>query len=204
MKLYGMLDSPYVRRVAISLRMLDIAFEQHSVSVFSAFDQFHAVNPVVKAPTLVLDDGATLMDSTLILDYLESIVSPGRRLLAAEPVERFAALQRIGLALAACEKTVQIVYEHNLRPSEKQHQPWLDRVHAQLAAAYRALEVALVARPPLIDSERTDQASLTAAVAWRFTAEKLPGIVDPVAHPALQAWSVEAEALPAFLASPYP
>jgi hypothetical protein len=50
------------------------------------------------------------------------------------------ALRRIGLALAACEKSVQVVYEHNLRPREKLHQPWLERVTGQLHAALQALQ----------------------------------------------------------------
>ena len=58
MKLIGMLDSPYVRRVAISLKTLDIPFEHAAISVFRGFEAFQAINPVVKAPTLVLDDGA--------------------------------------------------------------------------------------------------------------------------------------------------
>ena len=53
MKLVGMLDSPYVRRVAISLQMLGLPFEHRSVSVFRGMDEFRRVNPVVKAPTLV-------------------------------------------------------------------------------------------------------------------------------------------------------
>jgi len=58
MQLVGMLDSPYVRRTAISLRLLGVPFEHRSISVFSTFEQFRAINPVVKAPTLVCDDGS--------------------------------------------------------------------------------------------------------------------------------------------------
>ncbi len=72
MKLVGMLDSPYVRRVAISLDALDLAFEHESVSVFSTFERFREINPVVKAPTLICDDGGILMDSSLILQYIEA------------------------------------------------------------------------------------------------------------------------------------
>ncbi|MBU4508107.1 MAG: glutathione S-transferase N-terminal domain-containing protein, partial [Gammaproteobacteria bacterium] len=50
MKLIGMLDSPYVRRVAISLQLLDLPFEHQSLSVFRTFDEFSRTNPVVKAP----------------------------------------------------------------------------------------------------------------------------------------------------------
>ena len=57
MQLIGMLDSPYVRRVAISMKLMGIPFEHQSVSVFRNFDRFREINPVVKAPTLVCDDG---------------------------------------------------------------------------------------------------------------------------------------------------
>lgn len=69
MKLVGMLDSPYVRRVAISLDLYGVEFEHQALSVFTTYDEFARINPVVKAPSLVLDDSTVLMDSSLILDY---------------------------------------------------------------------------------------------------------------------------------------
>src|SRR6266567_177884 len=80
MQLIGMLDSPYVRRVAISLQLLGLRFEHHSVSVFSTFEQFRKINPVVKAPTLICDDGTVLMDSTLMIQYAEAIAASQRTL----------------------------------------------------------------------------------------------------------------------------
>jgi glutathione S-transferase len=76
MKLVGMLDSPYVRRVAISLQLLGLRFEHQPLSVFSTFEQFRDINPVVKAPTLIIEDGQVLMDSTLILQYAEQLARP--------------------------------------------------------------------------------------------------------------------------------
>ena len=142
MRLIGMLDSPYVRRVAISLEFLGIPFEQDAISVFSTYEAFQRVNPVVKAPTLVCDDGEVLMDSTLILDYAESLAAP-RSLMPAGLAQRRDALKIIGLALAACEKSVQIYYERELRPAEKMHEPWMTRITGQLLAAYDALEAEL-------------------------------------------------------------
>ena len=66
-KLVGIMDSPYVRRVAISLELYGVEFESQPLSVFSTFDAFSRINPAVKAPTLVLDNGIRLMDSSLIL-----------------------------------------------------------------------------------------------------------------------------------------
>ncbi|HEY4296021.1 MAG TPA: glutathione S-transferase family protein, partial [Paraburkholderia sp.] len=140
MKLIGMLDSPYVRRVAICLKLLKLDFEHESISVFSTYDQFAKINPVVKAPTLITGEGIAVMDSTVILQYLATLAGPAQRLFPSRPDDALRAARLTGLALAACEKTVQIVYERNLRPLEKQHEPWLERVRAQLLAAYGQLE----------------------------------------------------------------
>ena len=72
MKLIGMLDSPYVRRVAISFEVLGVHFEHESVSVFKTFDKFQSVNPVVKSPTLVCQHGEILLASSLILHSVEA------------------------------------------------------------------------------------------------------------------------------------
>ncbi len=200
MQLVGMLDSPYVRRVAVSLRLLALPFEHRPVSVFSAFDTFQCINPVVKAPTLVCDEGTVLMDSGLILDYAQAL--SGRSLMPSDLAEYRQALRLIGLALVACEKTVQIVYETNLRPSAKQHQPWLDRVQGQLLAAYGMLELSLAQTTLASDLQSINQAGVSVAVAWAFTQGVLPGVVAPEVHPALTAFSVQAEQLAAFQACP--
>lgn len=123
MQLIGMLDSPFVRRVAIALRLLDLPYEHRPLSVFRNFEAFSLFNPMVKAPTLVLDDGTVLMDSSLILDYLECLAGRERSLLPQRPQARARALSLIGAALVACEKSVQIYYELNLRPEERRHGP---------------------------------------------------------------------------------
>jgi glutathione S-transferase len=201
MQLIGMLDSPYVRRVAISLQLLGLPFEHRSLSVFRTFDQFRAINPVVKAPTLVCDDGTVLMDSSLILDYAETLAAP-RSLMPQGLAERQAALRTIGLSLAACEKSVQLVYERNLRPPEKQHEPWAARVLGQMRAAFAELEAGLAkARPPA--GQRIDAANLSTAVAWHFTERMLPATVKDAAYPRLRELSAWAEQLPEFAAAPY-
>ena len=202
MQLIGMLDSPYVRRVAISLQLLGLPFEHRSVSVFRGFDEFSRINPVVKAPTLVCDDGGALMDSTLILEYAEALAEP-RSLMPAALAERQRTLQLVGLALAACEKSVQIVYERHLRPAEKQHAPWVARVQGQMAAAFAALEAELARRPLACTSATIDQAGVSVAVAWFFVRAMLPELVSAAQHPALQALSEQAEPLPAFANAPH-
>lgn len=204
MQLIGMMDSPFVRRVAVSMAVYGMPFEHRPVSVFRHFDRFREINPVVKAPTFIDDDGTQLIDSTLILDYLEHRVAPQARLMPQDGTARREALRVIGFALAACEKTVQIAYERNLRPLEKQHAPWLERVQTQLTAAYDTLErgIAGVGADTWLCGDRLMQPDITVAVAWRFTQHMLPGAVEPGRYPALAALSERAEALPAFIGAP--
>jgi glutathione S-transferase len=197
MQLIGMFDSPFVRRVAITMELLGIPYQHRSVSVFSTYDQFRQINPVVKAPTLVCDDGEVLMDSTLIIDYLETIA--GRSLMSAQAHHRRHSLKLVGLALAACEKTVQIMQEKRQRPPEKQHEPWLDRIGEQLRAALLLIEP---------EADRLDasaaicQAGVTVAVMWRFTQIILPETILAKDYPSLAQFSERAELLPAFIATP--
>lgn len=202
MQLIGMLVSPFVRRVAISLLVLGIPCRHRSVSVFRGFDEFHKLNPVVKAPTFIADDGTVLMDSTLILEYLEALSRP-KSLLPADPAKLVVALRIIGLSLAACEKTAQIVYERGLRPAEKHHQPWIERVTGQLQAAYAELEAQMAAEARALPVSPLGQAGISAAVAWHFTQQMLPGAVNPALHPWLVKHSDAAEQLPEFQAAPH-
>jgi glutathione S-transferase len=200
MKLIGMLDSPYVRRVAISLRLLGLPFEHAAISVFRGFDAFQQINPVVKAPTLVCDDGTVLMDSTLMLIYAEALA--GRSLMPGAPAELARELRLIGLALAACEKTAQIVYEHGLRPADKRHAPWVERVAGQLLAAYAGLEAELATRPLATSADGIGQASLSIGVAWVFTQSLMAERVPAAGFPQLVAHAAATEALPVFRAIP--
>lgn len=201
MKLIGMLDSPYVRRVAISLEFLGVPFEHEAVSVFSTFEQFRNINPVVKAPSLVCDDGEVLMDSSLILQFIEAAAAGGKSLWSRAPAGLQHEFRAVGLALAACEKSVQTVYERNLRPKAAQHEPWLERVRGQLLAAYAGLENEVQRRQSAF-SVACSHASITAAVAWQFTQSMLGEIVPAVKHPGLVDLSARMEQTPEFLKYP--
>jgi len=203
MQLVGMLDSPYVRRVAVSLQLLGLPFEHRSISVFRTFPQFQAINPVVKAPTLVCDDGEVLMESTLILDYAEALAAGRRSLMPSALPARQHALRAIGLALAALDKSIQIVYEHELRPEDKRHGPWVERVTGQLLAACAAMEADLGRRMLGATTATLDQAGVTTAVAWTFLQAMVPDRVPATSHPRLVAFTAECEALPAFAAAPH-
>jgi len=201
MKLIGMLDSPYVRRVAISLEMLHVPFEHEAVSVFSTFEVFQSINPVVKAPTLMCSDGEVIMDSSLILQFVEATLTEPKTLWSKDPASLQHEFRAVSLALAACEKSVQIVYERKLRPASAQYEPWIQRVSGQLLAAYVGLEQEVRGRPSVFKEARK-QAAVTAAVAWQFTQSMLAELVPAGQHPELVALSERMEALPEFLKYP--
>jgi glutathione S-transferase len=202
MKLIGMLDSPYVRRVAVSLQLLGLKFEHASVSVFRGFEQFQKINPVVKAPTLVCDDGTVLMDSTLMLEYAQALAHP-RTLMPASTPQLQHDLRIIGLALAGCEKAVQIIYERGLRPAEKVHQPWIDRVTGQLHAAFGALEQELARAQLAATRETIRQAGVTTGVVWDFVQRTQAQLLPAANYPRLAAFSAQVEALAEFKAAPF-
>jgi glutathione S-transferase len=146
----------------------------------------------------VCDDGTVLMDSALIIDYAETLA--GRSLMPADLASRTRALRVTGLAMAACEKLVQVIYEHHLRPAV--HAPWLARVDGQMRAALAELDAEIARHPLAADEATLTQAGLSAAIVWRSVNLKLDKPLSDAEYPALAAHSARAEALPAFLATP--
>lgn len=201
MKLVGMLDSPYVRRVAVSLKRLDIAFEHESVSVFRGMQRFRELNPLIKAPTFITDDGQVLVESSLILDYVEFLKGPGNGLMPTHLAERARTLRLSGLALVAYEKAVQIHYERNLRPADIQHAPWLDRVSGQLKAACSELERELTERP-LSAGPDIGQDGISIAVGWSFIQLVVADQISAADYPVLAAFATKAEQLEIFSSLP--
>ena len=199
MQLIGMLDSPYVRRAAISLRMLGIPFEHRSLSVFRDFDAFRQINPLVKAPTLVCDDGCVLVDSSLIIDYAETLA--GRSLMPSDPGARRDALRLIGVALVVCEKAVQHFYEHKRAP-DLRDAAWLQRVHGQLRDACALLDEALRTAPAShwLCGETPTQADISVGVAWTFTQIVAAEVAAAHGYPAFAGFAARMERLPDFMA----
>lgn len=198
MRLIGMLDSPYVRRVAISMKLMGLPFTHESVSVFRQFEHFSAINPLVKAPTFVADDGTVLMESTVILNYLDTLVPAEKRLMpAGAPAAR-----QVGVALTAMEKSVQVYYELTIRPEDKRHLPWMERVSAQMTTAFDLLEGMVGDGRTWLHGATPQQPDLSIAIAWRFVQFVLPDRVPASRYPGLAAFSARAEALPAFIETP--
>ncbi len=203
MQLIGMFDSPYVRRVAISMQRLHLPFEHRNWSVGVDFDRIRQFSPLGRVPVLVLDDGTALVESAAILDAIDDLAGPSRALLPATGTLRREALRLMALAVAAAEKAREVVHERMVRPPEKFHEPWVARCRDQMHGALGVLEEACARRGPsgwLVD-DRLTQADVTVACMCTFLAESMAIFAEPGRYPRLQAHDAQCEALPEFRAT---
>ena len=196
MILVGQYDSPYVRRVAVSLRVLGFAYDHDTRSVFGDFDAMRGINPLGRIPSLILDDGETLIDSASILDWLDQSVGPERALVPASGQERRQALRRISLATGAIDKAAAAALEQQIRPSSARWPAWAERCRIQAAGAIGAL--AAEAWP---ETGKVDQAQITTACMLRYVQMADPALIPPGCYPSLDSLSQRCEARPEFKAA---
>jgi glutathione S-transferase len=197
MILIGQYDSPFVRRVAIALRFYGLPFEHRPWSTFGDAEKIAPYNPLRRVPTLVLDDGEALIESTAILDYLDELVGPEKAMIAPRGVERRHALKICALASGLGDKAVSLVYERVLR--KEQAKIWVERCEAQIGGVLAVLEKERAAvTTPYWYGERIGHADIMVACALRFTGEGHPALFDAVRYPALAAHAAHCEALPPF------
>lgn len=197
MLLIGQYDSPFVRRVAIAMRLCDLPFEHAPWSTFGDADQIAGYNPLRRVPTLVLDDGTVIGDSWAIIDTIDQMVGPERALIAPSGPDRREAMRIIGLAVGVADKAVALVYERVLRSQPLEM--WVERCQSQVAGTLGVLEETRAARPtPWLFGERIGHADIMLAAVWRFLSDAHRGAFDPEDWPALSAHSTRAEALPVF------
>ena len=200
MKLVGLYDSPFVRRVAVTMRLYGLEYEHVALSVFRHQDDMRKISPMMKVPMLVLDNGERLSDSSFILDYLDGEVEAEKRLTPASGPERRRVQQHCATALQTVEKAVQVVYETTLRPKEFSYTPWVERCRAQMHTGFGLLE----ALPPshALSGGVLTQGNVTAAVVMRFVRFVLPDEVPEGRYPNLDRLSAYCESLPAFVEIP--
>jgi glutathione S-transferase len=197
MILIGQYDSPFVRRVAIALRLYALPFEHRPWSTFGDADKIAPYNPLRRVPTLVLGDGEALIESTAILDYLDELVGPEKAMIAARGPERRHGLKICALVAGLGEKAVSLLYERVLR--KDQSKIWVERCEAQIGGVLEVLEKerARIATPYWF-GERIGHADVAVACVLRLTVEAHPVLFDDTRHPALATHAARCEALPAF------
>jgi len=206
MLLIGMYDSPFVRRVAVSMKLLEMPFEHASWSVGKDFARIREYNPLGRVPTLVLPGGECLFESAAILDYLDEQAGPQRALLPASGPERRQALNLMAMATGAAEKGVLQLYEGAFRPASKRHEPWLERLRLQMGASLGAIDRYLGERGTAqwLVGKRMTQADITVACAFTFLNDALRVAADAVMFHSLATLAARCEAMPAFVETRLP
>jgi glutathione S-transferase len=195
MILVGQYDSPYVRRVAVSLRVLGFDYEHDTRSVFGDFDSMLATNPLGRIPSLVLDSGETLIDSAAILDWLDQSVGAARALLPPAGEPRVGALKRIALSSGAIDKVGAANYERLIRPAHLRWPEWIQRCLTQAAGALAALDA------EVWPAEGLGQAEITTACMLGYVRLTDPALIPPGRYRRLDALSARCEARPEFVAT---
>lgn len=199
MQLIGQYDSPFVRRVAVALDLYGMAFEQMPWSVFGDADRLAPINPLIRVPTLVMDDGVAFTDSAAILEVLDDMVGPERALIARSGPDRREALRLMALAGGAADKAVSLVYEANLR--ETQLASWVARCRSQVNGVFDALEAARARRKGMwLFGDDISHADIILGTVTYFTGQALPDLFPLANWPALKVHSDRCEASAPFKA----
>jgi glutathione S-transferase len=199
--LIGMFDSPFVRRVAISMALLELPFEHRDWSVGKDFDRIRAYSPLGRVPVLVPAEGEPLTESQMILEHLDDLVGPERALMPPQGPARREALRILAFATGAAEKAIQIVGERVFRPEHLRHAPYVERCRSQMRGALGELERVCVQagqRDWLLGegSGQITQADITLGCFVTYAREAVPEPID--AFPALRARVDRYQALPVF------
>ena len=141
MKLVGSLTSPYVRKVRVLLAEKSIAYELVEDNAWHAKTTVPRYNPLNKVPALVMDDGESIYDSTVITEYLDTL--GGKPILPRDPAERARARRDEALGNGLMDAGVAIFLERK-REAAQQDAAWIarqkDKIDAALAAWARTVE----------------------------------------------------------------
>jgi glutathione S-transferase len=193
-----------LRRVGIALRLYGFAFEHRPWSTFGDADKIAPYNPLRRVPTLVLDDGEVLVESTAILDHLDEIAGPSRAMIAENGPRRREALKVCALATGLGDKAVSLGYELLLH--REKSDVWMKRCETQIAGVLDVLEADRAGRKSAFwFGDAIGHADIAVACVIRFTREAHPGVFDARRWPALAAHAEQCEALPPFqeIAQPF-
>lgn len=184
MILIGQFDSPFARRVGITMRLYGIPFEHKPWSVFGDAEKIRACNPLLRVPTLVIDDGEALIETAAIVDYLDGLVAPDKRLVpASEPLRR-RVLRAVALASGVSDKAVSLFYE--LRLHEEPSGFYVERCRAQIVETLKILERERIQSAAAFwFGDTIGQADIALACTLRHLNEAHPGLADMAHLPAL-------------------
>jgi glutathione S-transferase len=196
MILIGQFDSPFVRRVAVTLNHYHMPFTRNPLSIFRNADEVQKINPLLRVPALVLETGEALIDSHAIIDHLDEMAGPARALTPRNGPERRKVLRAVSVAAGTAEKVVQTFFEKLNHSAEQRNAKWDKRLAGQIDAALSWLEHEC-GTPWFFDNKLT-QADVTTACMIMHLKMRLPEHFPANHYPKLHALALHCETLDAF------
>lgn len=199
MILIGQFDSPFVRRVAVTLDLYGMAFEHRPWSTFGDADRIAPYNPLLRVPTLLLEDGTSLIETGAIVDWLDEEAGPGKALMPRQGLQRRETLNVCALSSGLSDKAVSLYYEvvFHAEPSGA----FVARLGRQIAGVLEVLEAGRAGRPdPFWFGTEPGHADVAVACSLGHLQASHPALFEAGAYPALAAHVGRCEALAPFSA----
>jgi len=129
MKLTFSPASPFARKVriaAIELGLIDkIEFVPTTVAPGTPNDEYSRVTPVKKLPVLILDNGEVILDSYVIVEYLDELAGGGKLIPASGPA-RWKVKSDHSLLQGMLDSMLLCRYETMVRPEPLRWKAWSD------------------------------------------------------------------------------
>ena len=175
MKLIMTPTSPFARKVRVVLAEKRIECEAVVDIPWDADSRVPDYNPLGRVPVLVLDDGHTLFDSRVIVEFLDN-VSPFSRLIPDDNRERFAVRRWEALADGALDAGLLIRYE-SLRPKKEQSKTWTDKQTGKLKRGL-AMIAAELGEKPWCHGDRYSLADIAVGCCLGWVEFRKPGGVN--------------------------
>jgi glutathione S-transferase len=166
MKLLGSLASPYVRKVRIVMAEKKLDYSLVLDNVWGPETTVPQSNPLGKVPCLIMEDGAALFDSRVIVEYLDTLTPVGK-LIPAQSRERAVVKCWEALADGVLDAAVLVRLEKTLRPAEQQSQIWIDRQMGKVHAALETMAADLADKPYCMGNHFTlADVAIGCALGW--------------------------------------
>lgn len=187
--------SPFVRKVRIvaSVLGLEDQIEISAADTGNPEDSLRLQNPLGKIPALILENGETIFDSAVIVEYLDWLAGGGK-VIPSEPQARFHTLTQQSLADGIAEAAVLIRYERLWHEPPQRSEAWIAYQNEKIARALGVFE----GKPP---EELSDAGTIALASALGYLDLRYEGAWR-ADHPRLVDWlDVFSDATPSFEAT---
>ncbi len=185
--------SPYGRKVKIAAKVLNLfdRLDVQPADTTNPTDTVRQQNPLGKIPVLLLEDGAALYDSRVIVEYLDHIAGGG--IILPRNSSRWAILTRAATAEGIMDAALLLRYEQTARTETQRSKTWIDNQQSKIDRALALFE----AEPPAL-TVPPDVAQIGLACALGYLDLRFEGRWR-AGHPVLVAWlDAFAKAVPSY------